>query len=100
MIRSYSSILLFELLDQIIHISQLQNRNEIFNLCSGKGTSFIDIVTEFKKIKKNFNVIKDLPYRQNEIMKIIGSNNKLIETGYDPKVLNLKKELQRCLLAK
>ena len=93
-------IFIDELLDQIIHISQLQNRNEIFNLCSGKGTSLIDIVIEFKKIKKNFKVIKDLPYRQNEIMKIIGSNNKLIDTGYDPKFLNLKKELQKCLFTK
>ena len=94
-------IFIDELIDQIIHISKLKNRNEIYNLCSGKGTSLNEIVIEFKKIvKKNFNVINNLPYRKNEIMKIIGSNDKLLKTGYNSKVLNLKKALQKCLLAK
>ena len=92
-------IFIDELIDQITHISTLQNRGEIYNLCSGKGTSLNEIVKAFKKISdKKFNVVNNLPYRKNEIMKIIGSNQKLLKTGYNPKILNLEKALQKCLI--
>lgn len=90
-----------ELIDQIEFISAKGDANTTYNLCSGKGTSLNDIVNELIQISNNkFKVERSLPYRQNEIMSIIGSNEKLIQQGYQMQNIAMKNALQKCIDAK
>lgn len=87
-----------DLINQINFVTIFAPNNTIYNLCSGKGTSLNEIVETFKTItSKEFKVNKTLPYRDNEIMKIIGANEKLIEAGYTSEHLSLVQALKECL---
>lgn len=87
-----------ELIEQIIHVSSLKEYSGIYNLCSGRGVFLNDIAAELVKLSNNnFQIEKSLPYRDNEIMKIIGSNKKLLSTGYELKNLNLNKAIKKCI---
>lgn len=54
-------------------------RNEVFNVCSGKSTTLRQLVTEFKKRVKGKCKIEfgALPYRENEVWNMVGSNSKI-----------------------
>lgn len=86
-----------ELINQIKYLSTVQKDYNIYNLCSGKGTSLIYIVDQLKCISGDFKIEKSIPYRDNEIMRIIGSTDRLIESGYFIQDLNWNSALQNCI---
>jgi nucleoside-diphosphate-sugar epimerase len=62
--------------------------NEVFNVCSGVGTSLKDLVVKFKnKFNKDCPVnFGKLPYRKNEIWNMAGDNLKIRNNlGYQPR---------------
>ena len=89
-----------ELIDQIKYVSVVEKKYSIYNLCSGKGSSLISIVNQLEDLSSTFQVKNDLPYRKNEIMKIIGSTDRLIELGYKIKELNWRLAIQNCIVKK
>ena len=54
-------------------------KNETFNVCSGQSTTLRELVTEFKKHIKSKCKIEfgALPYRENEVWNMVGSNKKI-----------------------
>jgi nucleoside-diphosphate-sugar epimerase len=72
-------LVLDDLLESITSILRKRNANgEIINLCSGSSVSIKEITNTIKVIAGNRLRISDvLPYRQNEIWDIRGSNEKL-----------------------
>ena len=83
----------FLLVDDIIQAMILsakneKAKNEIFNVCSGKGVTLKDLVIEFNKQMKKENAIEfgALPYRENEVWNMVGSNAKIRKLlGFKPK---------------
>jgi len=75
--RDYLS--LDDLLECIVLISQKRNMNsEIMNICSGSSVSIKEIMDTVQVVTGNQVRISDiLPYRENEIWEIRGSNEKL-----------------------
>lgn len=76
-LRDYLSI--DDLLECITNISQKINANgEILNICSGSSVSLKEITNMVQSITGNRIKISDIiPYRENEIWEIRGSNDKL-----------------------
>ena len=63
----------------IIVASNMNANNQIFNVCSGESISLKELVLEMKKklnskSKINFGAI---PYRDNEVWEMVGSNDKI-----------------------
>lgn len=69
-----------DLLSVIISITKLKDCNaETLNICSGRGIKIKDIAIKISKKLKKEHLLKigALPYRNNEIWNMIGSNNKI-----------------------
>ncbi|HVO73656.1 MAG TPA: NAD-dependent epimerase/dehydratase family protein [Ignavibacteriaceae bacterium] len=77
-----------DLLDAIIFIcGSSKNERDIFNICSGKGIKLKEIAQQIAKQldKTSLLSIGSLPYRENEIWNMYGSNSKLINLGFSIK---------------
>jgi len=73
--------------------------NETMNVCSGKGTQLSELANEVNsKMKtKSKIIIGAIPYRENEVWEMIGSNAKIKEKiGFEPRV-SLKQGIQNII---
>ncbi|MFZ4543840.1 MAG: NAD-dependent epimerase/dehydratase family protein [Saprospiraceae bacterium] len=74
--------------------------NEIFNVCSGVGTQLAELAS---KINYNLDtkariITGALPYRENEVWEMIGSNNKIKQMlGFEPKI-TITEGIQRLII--
>jgi nucleoside-diphosphate-sugar epimerase len=81
-----------DLLDAIIFICESnKNKRDIFNICSGKGIKLKEIAHRVAKQlgKTSLLSIGSLPYRENEIWNMYGSNSKLINLGFSIRNRNI-----------
>lgn len=72
--------------DFIIAISQAEKINgEIYNICSGKGFMLKDIALLIAALYQKTHLLKigAIPYRNNEVWDMMGSNKKLLKTISD-----------------
>jgi UDP-glucose 4-epimerase len=63
----------------VLSASKDEAKNEIFNVCSGQGITLKQLATEIQQqIKGNCRIeFGALPYRENEVWEMVGSNKKI-----------------------